>query len=93
MLVKIGENEYSLNTILPFLTHQQKFTPNIESDQTTVDGRKIKNIFVIEGNVLTERQIEPTREVTIIRKFYATEMLGTSIVGKITNKHWSVFLE
>lgn len=93
-IVQLSENQYSLNTILPFKTHQQKFTLGEEIEQTTVDGRKVTNIFTLEGNKLTERQIEPKREVLIIREFVGSEMLGTSTVdGKIINKHWSSLIE
>lgn len=71
------------------MTHQQKFVPGKEIEQTTIDGRKIKNLFTIEGNKLTERQTEPQREVIIIREFYDSEMVGTSIVGDVINKNWS----
>lgn len=26
-IVKLGENEYAINTIVPFKTHQQRFIP------------------------------------------------------------------
>lgn len=88
-IVKLSENEYSLNTIIPSRIHQQKFVPGQEITQTTIDGRKIKNIFTIEGNTLIERQIEPNRETIIIRKFFETEMLAKFIVGDVTNRHWN----
>lgn len=75
------------------MTHQQKFIPGEETEQTTIDGRKIKNTFTIEGNKITERQIEPKRQVTIIREFYDSEMIGTSIVGNVINKNWSTAIE
>lgn len=64
-----------------------------EIEQTTIDGRKIKNIFTIEGNKLIELQIEPKREVTLIREFFDKEMLGQSIVGNFTSRHWSIAVE
>jgi hypothetical protein len=92
-VVKLNEREYAVNTILPFKTHQQKFVPGEESEQTTVDGRKVRNIFTIEGNKITERQIEPNREVTIVREFFEKEMLGRSIVGKVINNNVSYLVE
>ncbi|CRL02382.1 CLUMA_CG015416, isoform A [Clunio marinus] len=92
-IVKLNENEYSFNTILPFKTHQQRFVPGEEIEQTTVDGRKVKNIFTIEGNKLIEHQFEPNRQVSIIREFTDKEMAGKTTVGnsfgEVTNKHWS----
>lgn len=88
-IVKISENEYGLNTIIPFKTHQQKFIPGKEIEQKTIDGRSVKNIFTIEGNKLIERQIEPNREVIITREFSDTQMIGVSTVGDVVNKSWS----
>lgn len=92
-IVKLSDNEYGLNTIIPFKTHQQKFVPGIESETTTIDGRKIQNVFTIEGNKLTERQIEPNREVIIIREFFDEKLIGQSIVGDVKNNHWSKLVE
>lgn len=92
-IVKLNEIEYGLNTIIPFKTHQQKFVPGQETENTTIDGRKVKNMFTIDGNKLTEKQVEPNREVTIIREFYEKEMLGKSIVGSVTNVCVSTAIE
>ena len=75
------------------MTHHQKFIPGKEVEQTTVDGRKVKNTFTIEGNKLIEKQVEPNREVKIVREFFDKEMLGTNTVGKIINQNWSSFVE
>lgn len=88
-IVKLSENEYSLITSVPFKTQQQKFVPGQAIMQTTIDGRKINTIFTIEDNKLIERQIEPNQEVTIIRKFFDTEMLGKICFGNVTNRQWS----
>lgn len=60
---------------------------------TTIEGRKVKSIFRIEGHILIENQIEPNREVTIIREFYEKEFLGSSIVGNVTCKNRGVLEE
>lgn len=92
-IVKLSETEYGLNTILPFKTHQQKFILGQEAENTSVDGRKIKNLFTIEGNKLIEKQFEPKREVTIIKMFYEKTMLSQNIVGKITTNCVSTLIE
>lgn len=94
-LVKLNDREYALNTILPFMTHQQKFIPDEEIEQKTVDGRKVKNIFTIQGNKLIEKQIEPNREVVIVREFWKHEMIGKNVVdgGKVINTNKSTFVE
>jgi hypothetical protein len=74
-------------------THQQKFVLNQETENVTIDGRKVKNLFTLEGNKLIERQIEPNREVTLIREFTENQMLGKSIVGKVVCSHVSNLIE
>lgn len=91
--VKLSETEYGLNTIVPFKTHQQKFVLGEETENVTIDGRKIKNLFTIEGNKLIEKQIEPNREVTLIREFKDNKMLGTSVVGNVVSHHVSAIVE
>lgn len=92
-VVKLSEHEYGLNTIVPFKTNQQRFVLGQETENITLDGRKIRNIFTLEGNKLIEKQMEPNREVTLIREFNAKQMLGTSIVGKVVSKHVSNLVE
>lgn len=86
-LIKISDCEYAINTIIPFLTHQQKFVPGQQCNASTIDGRKIQNIFSIEGAKLIEQQIEPQRKVTIIREFSEEEIIGEMIVGDIICKY------
>lgn len=92
-LIKFSEFEYAINTIIPFKTHQQKFVPGQESNAFTIDGRSIKNIFTFEGNKVTERQIEPEREVIISREFFEKEMIGETIVGDVICKYWCEAVE
>jgi hypothetical protein len=92
-IVKISETEYGLNTIIPFKTHQQKFVLDQMTENDTIDGRKVKNIFTLQGNKLIEKQIESKREVTLIREFTNNQMLGTSIVGNVKSSHVSTLIE
>lgn len=64
-----------------------------EKELTTIEGRKVKSTFRIEGHILIEDQIETNREVTLIREFYDKEFLGTSIVSNITCKNRGVLEE
>jgi general stress protein 26 len=97
-LVKISDNEYSFNTILPFKTHQQKFVPDQEIEQKTADGRFVKNTFSIEENKLIEKQVEPNRQVTIVFEYKDNVMEGTATVKNDKNevvkcKAWSDYIE
>lgn len=87
-LVQISEFEYAINTIIPFKTNQQKFVPDQECLAFTIDGRKIKNLFKIDGNTLIEHQIEPERLVTITREFSDEEIVGEMVVGDVVCKFW-----
>jgi len=81
---KLNDNEYALNTCYHVYTHVQKFVPGVEIEQTSPDGRTVKNIFTIDGNKLIEKQIESKREVTVIREFTATAMTGLVSVNSIS---------
>lgn len=93
-LTKTGDNEYCFITHMPFNTLQQKFMPDVPFDQETADGRKVKNIFSFDGdNKMTEKQIEPNREVIITRTFTEKEMLGYATVKDVKCQMWSEFVE
>jgi len=81
---KLSDNEYALNTCYHVHTHVQKFVPGVEREAMSPDGRKIKNLFTIEGNKLIEKQIEANREATIIREFTPTGLIGEATIGKLS---------
>lgn len=84
---KVSEKEYVINTILPFMTHRQKFVPGKEIKNKSIDGREVTSIFTFDKNKIIERQVEPKRVVIIVREFYEDKMLGESIVGNVTNNY------
>lgn len=83
-LVRKGD-EYTLNTKMLMMTTTQKFKLGEEKDVTTTDGRKIKNVFTIDGNVLTEQQIGD-KTLTVVREFAEDEMIATSYYGNVVCK-------
>lgn len=85
-LVK-NSDEYTLHTKMLLLTISQKFKLGEEKEITTTDGRKVKNVFTIDGNILTEKQIGE-KTFTIIREFFDDEMLATSYYGNAVCKGW-----
>lgn len=91
--MKIDDCEYAINTIIPFKTHRQKFVLGQESDACTIDGRKIRNVFIIDGNKLIEEQIEPDRKVIITREFTDDEILGEIVVGDVVCKYWCAVVQ
>lgn len=92
-LIKISETEYGLVTTIPLKSVTQKFIPGEEITQTTMDGRTVKNIFEIEGNILIEHQIEDTRIIKLTREFGENKMSGESEFRGLKSKHWSVAVE
>lgn len=85
-LLKKGD-EYTLNTKMLLLTTSQKFKLGEEKEVTTTDGRKVKNIFTIDGNTLTEKQIGD-KTFTIVREFFDDELIATSTCGDVVCKGW-----
>ncbi|KAG4067117.1 hypothetical protein HA402_000108 [Bradysia odoriphaga] len=92
-LVQISANEYSLNTDVGPRTLETKFVLNQEIERTTMDGRKVKSTYTIDGNKLIERQTETNRDVTTIRTFSDNELVVESVVGDIRSKVWCVLVE
>lgn len=69
------------------LTTSQKFKVGEEKDVTTQDGRKIKNVFTIEGNKLIEKQIGE-KTLTIIREYSDDELIVTTEMGQVVSTSW-----
>lgn len=87
-LVKIDEETYSFNTIVMLMTVAQKFKPGEEVSTKSSDGRVIKSVFTIEGNVLTEKQIGD-KQFVITREFTDDEMISVSHIGSVVCNGWS----
>lgn len=85
-LVQLSANEFSINVTTGTIKSEVKFVPGQETDRTTMDGRKVKNTFTIEGNKLIERQVESNREVTSIKVFSDNELVIENIVGDVKSK-------
>lgn len=86
-LTKKDGGTYSLNSIILFVTTSQKFKLNEALDVTTADGRKVKNIFTVDGNILIEKQIGE-KTLTIIREFFDDEMIATTEINGVSCKSW-----
>ncbi|CAG9854311.1 unnamed protein product [Phyllotreta striolata] len=73
-LQKDGD-EYVLSSVSTFKNVVVKFTPGVEFDQETPDGRKVKATITIDGNVLHEVQKDAAgKETTIDRTFTEDEI-------------------
>lgn len=74
------------------LTTSQKFKLDEEKEVTTTDGRKVKNVFTIDGHTLTEKQIGE-QTLTIVREFFDDEMIATSYYGNVVCKGYCKLLK
>lgn len=75
-LTKADDGFYHLITNVKIYTRDQKFQPDVEIEQKSVEGSIVKNTFRIEGDRLIETQIGP-KTVTIIRTFSETGIKAT----------------
>lgn len=86
-LVKKDDSTYSLNSTILLMTTSQKFKLGEEKEVTTLDGRKIKNIFTIQGNTLIEKQLGE-KSLTITREFSDDQMIVVSTIGEVKSTSW-----
>lgn len=91
-LEKKSETDYSLNTMMLLLTTSQKFKLGEEKSITTADGRKVRNVFTIEGNKLIEKQLGE-KDVIIERVFADDQLTVTSTIGAVVCKSWCKLVE
>ena len=71
-LTKKGD-VYSLNSTIMLFSTSQKFKLGEGKNVTTSDGRKVINIFEIEGNKLIEKQIG--EKTLIIEREYSDDQM------------------
>lgn len=69
-LNKDGDN-FVLSSHSTFKNMTTKFQPGIEFDDETADGRKVKSVITIDGNVLTEIQKDPKGKETSIERTFS----------------------
>lgn len=91
-LVKKDDGHYSLNSTILFLTTSQKFHLGVEKDVTTQDGRKVKNVFTIEGQKLIEHQIGE-KIFSIVRDYSEEELVVTTTMNGVTSTSWCKVVE
>ncbi|XP_072756434.1 fatty acid binding protein isoform X1 [Anoplolepis gracilipes] len=73
---------YTLKTTSTFKNTEVKFKLGEELDEETVDGRKVKSVFTLEGNKLMQEQ-KGEKNSTIEREFTPTEMKAIMKVDDI----------
>lgn len=84
-LKKTDDGFYHLITDVKIYKRDQKFQPNVEIVQKSVEGCLVKNVFRIEGDKLIETQIGE-KNVIITRQFSATQIKATLICNGTKTK-------
>lgn len=69
-LTKDGDS-YVLSSSSTFKNMSSKFKPGVEFDDETADGRKVKSVVTIAGNVLTEVQKDNNGKTTTIERTFS----------------------
>lgn len=86
-LVKKDDGSYSLNSTVLLISTSQKFKVGEGVDIKTLDGRRVNNIFTIEGNKLIEKQIGE-KTMIIVREFFDDQMIATASIGNVVSTSW-----
>lgn len=76
-LIKDGD-EYTFSTVSTFKSTALKFKLGEEFDEETLDGRKVKSIFTLDGNKLVQEQ-KGDKPHTIVREFTADALVAVRI--------------
>ena len=92
LVKKDDDDTYSLNSTILFVTTSQKFKLDEEKEVTTADGRKVKNIFTIQGNILTEKQLGE-KNFIITREFFDDQMIAVASIGDLICTSWCTVVE
>lgn len=87
-LIEKPDGSYVLNSTVMLITTPQKFVLGETKELTTTDGRKIKNIFTIDGNKLIEQQIGE-KTMTVEREFFDDIMIAKASIGDVVCTSWS----
>ncbi|XP_053967940.1 probable fatty acid-binding protein [Anastrepha ludens] len=80
-LKKDGDN-YSFTTTSTFKTTTINFKLGEEFDEETLDGRKVKSVFTLDGNKLVQEQ-KSNKPSTIIREFTDSELVTTLTLNDV----------
>ncbi|XP_054746506.1 probable fatty acid-binding protein [Anastrepha obliqua] len=80
-LKKDGDN-YSFTTTSTFKTTTVNFKLGEEFDEETLDGRKVKSVFTLDGNKLVQEQ-KGDKPSTIIREFTNSELVTTLTLNDV----------
>lgn len=87
-LVKNSDGTYTLNTTSTFKDTTITFTPGVEFNETTVDGREVKSVCTFEGDNRLIHEQKGEKPTTIVREFKEDEMVATMTINDIICTRW-----
>lgn len=82
-LIKNADGTHSFTTQSSVKTSTLTFKLDEEFEEETMDGRKVKTVFTLNGNTLTQTQ-SGEKASTIVREFTETECVCTMTLGNVT---------
>ncbi|OQV19091.1 putative Fatty acid-binding protein, heart [Hypsibius exemplaris] len=84
-ITKTGPDAYVLKTTTTLKTTELPFVLNKEVPETTIDGREVKALFTLDGNILKQKQTGADGfESTIDREFTPTGLIATLYHKNVT---------
>lgn len=86
-LIKTGE-EYEYHTDSTFKNSVFKFTPGVEFENETLDGRKVQTVITFEGENKMIQVEKGEKKSEIIREFSDAELVATCTYDGVTSKRW-----
>ena len=88
-LVEREDGSYVLHLKLSRFKKQKiEFKPNVEFEEKTLDGRKVRSIITFNDNLMIHTQ-HGEKPMTIERRFFDDEMISVTKFGDVTSTSWS----
>lgn len=88
-LIKNDDGSFTISTKSKFKNIDFKFFPNIETEEMTPDGRKVRFVISFEENKIIQQQVgDEENLVRIEREFYHDQMIVKIFYKSIVAKRW-----
>ncbi|KAF4520217.1 hypothetical protein B566_EDAN009942 [Ephemera danica] len=82
-LTKKDDDMYNLKMASTLKSQELNFRLGEEIDEETMDGRKVKTVFTLKDNILTQVQRGTDKTLTVIREFTPTHLKATMPIDNI----------
>lgn len=91
-LLRLAEDRYAFKTRVPMNTETVEFTPNVEFEEKTLDGRKVKSTIVFDDNKMIHTQ-HGEKPFVVERRFFNDEMIAIASYGGVISTSWSKLVD